>query len=414
MLNAPRNLPLFPNFVSEARISNKDKTLWTALFICNTLLIVSSFVVPSSSFLFHTKSPCHTRTSLCVVPKEDNGGAPQEPSILMPPSSPSRGIIVVDPFFHGEYMIDNALHDYDVGVVRVLSPYMARGFNEQQNEGNDSSTNEMIVENNKNDAPFNHLSLMAPLSKEHLKKWLESIPFSIVAVICESDSGLEYAERLACAIGENKERGSLLRHNGWKDARRDKYLMNEVCREAGIETARQVLFTSAEDAMEKAADLFGCTMDHNNNDTDNHNMMKNTIIIKPRRGVASDRVSLCNDPSSVRSAINEILSTPMFGTYEESHDAVLMQEYVDGTEFAVDTASKDGTHKVAAMWVYDRISTAEDDSNPFAYLSSQLVSSDDPRYPSEQVSHYVEACLDACMRGGEGVVNGFEVSTTRL
>ena len=31
-----------------------------------------------------------------------------------------------------------------------------------------------------------------------------------------------------------------------------------------------------------------------------------------------------------------------------------MQEYLEGTEYVVDTVSRDGEHKVAAVWEYDK------------------------------------------------------------
>jgi len=292
----------------------------------------------------------------------------------LPP--PERGIIIVDPFspFHGEVLIDRAVHDYGVGVVRVLSPYMARGFQKNSRIAGEDEVD--------------YHARTAPLTDPELSKWLTSIPFSIVAVLCESDSGLDYAERLAVAIDKHGQKNSFqgghrLLQNGYNVARRDKFEMNRVCNEAGAPTAKQALCVSPQDAVDKSIE-FGLVSSGST-----------AVIIKPRRGVASDRVSLCRTPEEVETATDDILSAMVFGTHETQHNTILMQEYVPGSEYAVDVVSKDGVHKTAAIWIYDRTSTAEDGSNPFAYTSGKLVSSDDPRYPTDDIVNYVTSCLDA-------------------
>jgi hypothetical protein len=74
-----------------------------------------------------------------------------------------------------------------------------------------------------------------------------------------------------------------------------------------------------------------------------------------------------------------------------------MQEYIDGTEYAVDVVTRNGNHKTAALWVYEKTSTSEDGvSNPFAYLSGKLVSADDPNHPhAHDIMDYVDKCLTA-------------------
>jgi len=122
------------------------------------------------------------------------------------------------------------------------------------------------------------------------------------------------------------------------------------------------------------------------------------------RGVASNRVSLCRTEFSVRYATQCILGTTVFGTFDERYDAVLLQDFLPGKEYAVDTVSKNGQHKTAAIWNYEKISTTTttDDADdgapqnqPFVYSCSRLVSGDDPRHPAEKIVSYVESVLDA-------------------
>jgi len=237
------------------------------------------------------------------------------------------------------------------------------------------------------DATESYFQWTAPLDLEDLKEWWKAIPFTLEAVICESDSGLEYAEQLACALQDNFV--PQLKHNGYLPARRDKYAMNELCRQSGIVTVRQALCRCEEEAQQLAQNVFGMTSPTN--------PMSQKVIVKPRRGVASDRVTLCHTLDDVAAATRQIVNTTEFGTYHTVYDAALMQDYVDGIEYAVDVVSSRGRHKTTALWVYEKTSTDTDgQSNPFAYLCGKLVSSDDPAHPyAAAVMDYVEACLTA-------------------
>jgi len=306
------------------------------------------------------------------------------PSIVEMPSTTQpilRGVLLVDPFsrYHSGYMTDLAAHKYGVGVVRVLSPYMAKGL--QLSLLATTTASSLHSQEQQQDV----MASVAPLDLPALGEWVDQIPFAIQAVICESDSGLAYAEQLACAL----ERLGVveLKHNGYQEARRDKFAMNELCRHRGVKVVAQTLCGTVEECVAQAKENFGCGDDATRDST--------PIIVKPRRGVASDRVALCRSLKEIPSAVDAILDATVFGTYDVKHDAVLLQEYVDGAEYAIDVVSKDGVHKVAALWVYDRTSTSDDGiTNPFAYLSGRLLSATDHDcLPG--VMDYVEACLTA-------------------
>jgi biotin carboxylase len=303
------------------------------------------------------------------------------PLDVVVPSPPSRGVIMVDPFskFHSGYMMDLAVTEYGVGVVRVISPYIATGLQQQLQQQQRDDNNDDDDDNN------NILKNVAPLDVVDLRRWVNEIPFEIQAVICESDSGLAYAETLACVLHDDVGIVSV-RHNGLQEARRDKFAMNEVCGQHNIPVVQQRLCSSVEDGVNIAHQIFGCTSELTTSIP---------VIVKPRRGVASDRVALCKTLDDIPGAVQAILDSTVFGTYDMKHDAVLLQEYVDGTEYAIDVVSKHGVHKVAALWVYDKTSTSEDGvTNPFAYLSGKLVS-DDCEQHATAVMDYTEECLNA-------------------
>jgi len=76
--------------------------------------------------------------------------------------------------------------------------------------------------------------------------------------------------------------------------------------------------------------------------------------VKPIRGCASDDVFLCESLESVHSAYETIKGSTVLGSPTKKHESVLVQEYAVGQEYAVDTVSKDGKLKIAAVWKYDK------------------------------------------------------------
>ncbi len=58
----------------------------------------------------------------------------------------------------------------------------------------------------------------------------------------------------------------------------------------------------------------------------------------------SDDVTLCISFGMVQEAFSRILGKEQF------NEGVLVQEYLEGTEYVVDTVSRDGEHKTIAMY----------------------------------------------------------------
>ena len=148
-------------------------------------------------------------------------------------------------------------------------------------------------------------------------------------VVAGSESGVELAEKLAGELG--------LPANGatQREARRDKYLMAEAVRDKGLRTALQFQSDDIEAII---------------------NWTKNTldwpVIVKPPKSVASDDVSCCRSVDEVRKAGERILSgTNVLGCRNLS---VLVQEFLPGTEYVVDTVSYDSNRKTTAFWQYHR------------------------------------------------------------
>jgi hypothetical protein len=96
-------------------------------------------------------------------------------------------------------------------------------------------------------------------------------------------------------------------------------------------------------------------------------------VVKPYRGVASDGnacfdyycvilnascliagVFKCTNIDEAMKAFENLNRKPLYGG--GLSEGVLVQEYADGTEYAVDTVSADGEIKVVALWRYALLS----------------------------------------------------------
>ena len=165
---------------------------------------------------------------------------------------------------------------------------------------------------------------------EDLDATLDAIEaYQPTQVLAGFESGVELAEQLAERLGRPT--------NGPKRraARRDKFLMTEVARAAGLRTARQLASTDLEAILEFADQSIGWP-----------------VVLKPRKSVATDQVFCCQDHQQARQAAAVILSQRnILGARNAS---ILIQEFVRGTEYAVDTVSCRGRRKVTAIWQYLR------------------------------------------------------------
>eukprot|EP01034_Spumella_vulgaris_P030712 gene30712-37969_t len=130
-----------------------------------------------------------------------------------------------------------------------------------------------------------------------------------------------------------------LRTNGTEhsQARRNKFDMGERIRSSGIRAVKQILATSWEQAHAWLTEW---------------NPTPFKIVVKPVESAGSDGVTLCNSLDDVKAAFEKLyLHKDALGIVNTT---VLIQEFLEGDEYVIDTISRDGVHKVAAIWVYDR------------------------------------------------------------
>jgi biotin carboxylase len=118
------------------------------------------------------------------------------------------------------------------------------------------------------------------------------------------------------------------------------------------------------------------------------------VVVKPICSAASDNVHLCESEDDIFHAAAEIIGkTNGLGLV---NDSVLAQEYLQGTEYVVDTVSLDGRHKVTALWIYERSGNR---TPAIGYDTMSLIPYDGPR--QDTLSRYAFDVLDAlCIRFG--------------
>jgi carbamoylphosphate synthase large subunit len=154
-------------------------------------------------------------------------------------------------------------------------------------------------------------------------------PFSPAAVVAGQESSVLLADRLSEAVG-TKTNGTALSR-----ARRDKYEMIETLRRAGVRCADQFKSDDAELVVKWAEDAGAWP-----------------VVVKPVDSAGSDSVYVCRTAEEARAAAERILAGHnLFGF---ANAEVLVQSYLEGTEYIVDTVSADGHRYVCGVWQYEK------------------------------------------------------------
>lgn len=180
----------------------------------------------------------------------------------------------------------------------------------------------------------------------------------VLAIIPGAEPGVELADRLATRFGT--------RNNGevQTEARRNKFLMQETVKAAGVRSIAQQLclnirevedFYNSLTALRTAAST--CT--------------GTACVVKPNMSAGSDSVYLCNSLEECRSAF-ELINGHSNGL-GHLNEGALCQEFLFGTEYVIDGVSRDGVYKVLAIWEYDKRTV---NNANFVYFGMRLKSAE--------------------------------------
>jgi biotin carboxylase len=147
-------------------------------------------------------------------------------------------------------------------------------------------------------------------------------------VISGAECGVELADLICEELnlpGNGKELSA---------CRRNKYLMQKRIEESGLKTIPSFLANNCSMAKDWAS-----------------KQATWPVVIKPLKSAGGEDVLICNDAHDVVVGLNRILSRPhnMFGF--KNHSAIL-QPYIQGQEYVINTVSYDGKHKLCEIWQY--------------------------------------------------------------
>lgn len=169
----------------------------------------------------------------------------------------------------------------------------------------------------------------------NLENLLASLqPVSVEHVVAGSEPGLELAEQIATALGvEKNEPGFAVRS-------RDKYMTGETLAKNGLRSIKQAKVHSFEEASKWL---------------DNH--QKWPVVVKPLDSAGSDGFRFCQNRSEVQKAVETLLKQKML--FGKLNTELLIQEYIAGPEYIINTVSCEGQHYVQSFMIYEKRETAE-------------------------------------------------------
>ena len=111
-------------------------------------------------------------------------------------------------------------------------------------------------------------------------------------------------------------------------------------------------------------------------------------MVKPVQSAGTDDVFLCSSVEEAKTAFVRILGKR--NGLGLINDSVLVQEYLVGKEYVIDKVSRDGVHKLVAIWEYDKRSV---NNANFVYFGAKTFSSESEK--AQQMVAYADKVLDA-------------------
>ena len=163
-----------------------------------------------------------------------------------------------------------------------------------------------------------------------MRELIESLsPYQVVCVIAGIESGVLLADALSEVLD--------LYSNGTQlsAARRNKYKMHEVLHESGVASIPQFKSRNIQEVLEWVEMNTLCP-----------------VVIKPLHSAGTDSVFICSTREDIENAFSRIIGkTNKLGL---NNTEVLVQKYLKGTEYIVDTVSCNGQHMVSDMWQYKK------------------------------------------------------------
>ncbi|MCQ4079624.1 ATP-grasp domain-containing protein [Streptomyces sp. RB6PN25] len=202
---------------------------------------------------------------------------------------------------------------------------------------------------------------------------------SVDRVVAGTESGVVLADQLNHLLELPGNRIALAH------ARRVKAAMARALRAAGLATAEDISAATPQEAVAWFT-----------------SRSERPVVVKPQSSAGTDNVRICRTATEVAAACQAVLDEPNF--FGEPNRTALVQEYLDGEEYYVNTVSLGGVHKVAEIWRSVR-RTGPDGAPLYDY--QEPVPVDDP--VAVAAAPYIKDVLTAL-----GIANGAAHSELRV
>src|SRR3990167_3088561 len=219
-----------------------------------------------------------------------------------------------------------------------------------------------VLQHDLNPADYEML-LVNHNNEEEILKEVKKLSPAIVIPGCES--GVELADYLSekLALVSNGTALSL--------SRRNKFYMQEQIKKAGLRSIKQFKTSS----LEQARDWL-------------HEQKISKFIVKPLRSAGTNLFHLGYDDKTLQQAFKNIINQVDIFNYLNQED--LVQECIEGQEYAINTVSYEGKHYITDICKYKRILTAEGNN---IYDKLVIEPFNIPQY--ETIKSYVFSVLSA-------------------
>lgn len=211
-----------------------------------------------------------------------------------------------------------------------------------------------------------------------------AVTTNIVAVMCGSEHGVLLEDAIADAL-RNALGVFHIKSSGLVDRQTkvDKHAQANIIRKAGLAAVREKLAYNAEDVAHFLEEVGGS---------------HKSFVVKPQTGAGSVGVTFCDSEQSVFDAFHNILAgehkVHCKSKYKHySHAGVLLQEYLKGTEYIVNSVVRNGDIKTTAMFRYDKRPC---NGAAFVCFSKELVIPGDKTEPQlDEIAEYAKRVLRA-------------------
>lgn len=211
-----------------------------------------------------------------------------------------------------------------------------------------------------------------PLAALELCPQLKKLDVQVEAVMPTSDAAVHLTDLLADCVGV---RGNPA-HGPLAEARRNKLVMGNVVCKAGIRCLHQDVVSSWAEAHAYLLNM---------NPPLSH---KNPVVFKILQGSGGEGTDQINSIAEAKTYFDQVHGS--VNKYKEVNSLILIQEYLVGTEYAVDSVSRDGVHKVVDVMIEDfRPANGIFDQ----YFGFKIQNTSDPKI--QKIIEYAHKVLDA-------------------